>query len=331
MLLSELETLLETVERDPRKHFGDDVDDVLRDLRIKAYPDHFPDAEKARVNAICQRFAELADIARAPAVTITIKGNAYSLGRLLASGDASDIYETADGMCAVKVSRVPGVHELMRNEYEILNGFLGNDFILKYVPHVVSSMRGKDSFLKQITVFKRDPSVEYYTLAQVAQKYPAGLDGRHLAWIFKRLLECLGAVHKQGIVHTAILPEHVLVFPRNHGISLIDWKTATKPGSTVTSISVARRNFYAPEILNRQPVGEATDIFMAAGCIMWLGCGNLLLKDATSVPRQMLAFLRSCMLEKYSMRPTDAWALHQEFSDMLLGLYGKPRFVELTM
>ena len=41
--------------------------------------------------------------------------------------------------------------------------------------------------------------------------YPDGVDPRDVAWMWRRLLVALGLAHRAGVVHGAVLPEHVLI------------------------------------------------------------------------------------------------------------------------
>ena len=50
-----------------------------------------------------------------------------------------------------------------------------------------------------------------------------------------------------------------------------------------------------------------------------------------AVPQPMRRFLATCLLESPRMRPDNAWALQEEFADLLRSLYGPPTFHELLM
>jgi hypothetical protein len=68
---------------------------------------------------------------------------------------------------------------------------------------------------------------------------------------------------------------------------------------------------------------------MAAWTARWLGGGDGEVTRISPLPRPMDRFLVSCLQPGQSMRPQDAWALHDEFDRMLLGLYGSPSFTPL--
>jgi len=65
-----------------------------------------------------------------------------------------------------------------------------------------------------------------YTLADVREAYPDGIDGRAAVWMWRRVLAVLGWTHASGFAHGAVAPEHVLVHPRDHGALLVGWSKA---------------------------------------------------------------------------------------------------------
>jgi hypothetical protein len=50
-----------------------------------------------------------------------------------------------------------------------------------------------------------------------------------------------------------------------------------------------------------------------------------------AVPAALRRYFQACLLEGLRMRPDDAWALYDEFDDLLRQLYGPPKFHILSM
>ena len=65
------------------------------------------------------------------------------------------------------------------------------------------------------------------SLAAVAAAQPAGIDARHVVWMWRRVLEVLAFVHRSGWTHGDITPAHLLVQPADHGMCLIGWARAS--------------------------------------------------------------------------------------------------------
>jgi hypothetical protein len=157
-----------------------------------------------------------------------------------------------------------------------------------------------------------------YTLAEIRQEYETGLDPKDVAWIWRRLLVTLGAAHRTGIVHGAVLPPHVCVLPAAHGLVLIGWTCAVEVGRPIRAISLAYEPWHPKEVMTKEPATPATDIAMGAHCMLFL-----MREDA---PAALSRFFRGCMLPSPRQRPPDAWALLREFDELLARLWGPRRF-----
>lgn len=264
----------------------------------------------------------------------------YALERLLAVGDVADIHlgtvesdpmAGVEGSYILKVSRVPDGNVRLDIERKMLAKLLaaaGATTYRKYLPDLIESFLARE-IRRRVNVFQSEPG--FHTLEQVHEQHPA-LDGRHLAWIFNRLLTVLGFCHRQGIIHGAVLPCHVMVQAASHGLRLVGWGQSVVKGRAIKTISTRYRDWYPPEVLRKQPAGPATDLFLAARCLVYLAGGDPVTNwMPEAVPQPMRQFIASCLLESARMRPDDAWALLEDFAELLQRLYGSPQFHELTL
>ncbi len=196
--------------------------------------------------------------------------------------------------------------------------------ILVHIPALLNSFELRDGKVKKrVNVLAY--TEECYTLAQVHEAYPDGIDLRDAAWMFNRLLGALVAAHRSNIVHGAVLPEHVLIFPKDHNAILLDWSYAVKPGIPIKAISPGRRTFYPPEIFLKKPATFSVDLYMAAFCLFFLVGG-----DKAAIPTPIRGLLRSCWLG-VAHRPGNAWELFEEFGKLLKALYGPKKFRHFVM
>jgi hypothetical protein len=273
-------------------------------------------------------------LALSPPATLTVSSpkRTYTLQAPHGVGDVADVHLASAGECRylVKVSRLPEGRAPLNNERKVL-AYLqtraGNTTYRHYLPTLVESFPS-DGGQKRVNVFLHEPGL--YTLEQVHEQHPA-LDGRHLAWIFKRLLTALGFCHSQGTLHGAILPCHVMIHAANHGLQFVGWGQSVEIEKPIKVLSPPYRDWYPPEVLKRQPVSPATDLYLAARCLIYLAGGGPGDRMPDSVPAPMQRFVRSCLLEGPRMRPDDAWKLHDEFDEVLRRLYGPPKFFDLNM
>lgn len=274
-----------------------------------------------------------------PPVTLTSPKRTYALRSLLAVGETADVHlgdaiapGATDTSYVLKVSRITEGLDLLDNERKVLAKLLtaaGETTYRKYLPTICESFVVGGKFPRRVNVFLHEPG--YYTLEQVHERHPT-LDGRHLAWIFKRLLTVLGFCHTQGIVHGAVFPCHVLVQPEQHGLQLVGWGSSVETDQTIHTLSERYRSWYPREVQKKKATVAATDLNLAARCLVYLAGGDPeQAQMPAGVPDAMRRFIDTCLLEGAAMRPDNAWKLHEEFDELLRRLYGPPKFHILTM
>ncbi|HVJ92611.1 MAG TPA: hypothetical protein VM580_22575, partial [Labilithrix sp.] len=266
----------------------------------------------------------------APTVVKTRQGT-YTLLRLFARGDLCDLHEctTSAGERALfKIVRSSADNDLATREAEALGPLFprgaAEEKFLRYLPRLVESfvVRGDSGSERRVNVVSLFS--EHVSLTEVSAAYPDGLDFADVVWMLKRLLAALGWVHRQGLVHGAILPPHVLVHPIDHGARIVDWCYSREIGAPLRAAVKAHRSWYAPELLDKKPATPQADIHMAARCA-------LALLDPKRVPRPLERFLATCVVDNPSRRPDDAWALHEELDHLLRRLVGRPKYRPLTI
>jgi serine/threonine protein kinase len=147
--------------------------------------------------------------------------------------------------------------------------------------------------------------------------------------MFNRVLAALGTAHGLGLVHGAVLPEHVLIRPSDHNGVLIDWCYSVPIGEPIRAISRPRADDYPPEVMAKQGATPATDLFMAARLMSRLlgGAGE----PPPGAPRPIQALLRACLIPSPARRHSDAWQVLEDFHPILGDLYGPPVFRPFRM
>jgi serine/threonine protein kinase len=356
MTLDDLEKLVSEAT-DPGDIFGEDVEGNLEVFRAICHPDRHPGQER-RARAVLDALEQFARftaedveaLARAEAVFRSLKGpdepaqgptptirsprRVYALVERLGIGDVADVYRArGEGRDYVlKVSRIGEGAHLLEAERAAVAEILkqaGDTHYRDYFPTLAESFPVRDGFPRRVNVFLHEPGL--FTLEQVHRRHPE-LDGRHLAWIFKRLLTALGFAHRCGRVHGAIVPAHVLVHAEGHGLRLVGWGHSVEEGQRILTGPAKYLDWYPAEVRRKEAAVPATDIYLAAKCLVYLAGGDPVSgRMPDTLPRALGASLRSCLLEGPRMRPDDAWGLLDEFDELLFDLYGPPKYRRLEM
>ena len=175
----------------------------------------------------------------------------------------------------------------------------------------------------------------WYSLAEVRQAYPKGVDPKDMAWMWRRLLVVLGFSHSNKILHGAVLPRNIWILPEEHGLMLVNWEQAIIDPTTTTdrirAIAPEEAGWYPQEVLNGETPLFGTDIQMSAKCMVWLLGGDAQKKVIPkSVPTPLKAFLKGCLLPD-RRAPQNAWDLKEEFDELLGRLWGKRKFHPFSM
>ncbi|GAB3151212.1 hypothetical protein GCM10027290_39950 [Micromonospora sonneratiae] len=304
-----------TTARTDEELFGGVAPDrQYRRLVTALHPDRLGTATAADRAAATEAFIRVTTRWRARHA-VTIVGT-YRLGAVVHVGDLTDLYDVGSGRW-LKLPRDPTNNDLMEREATALRTLAerGDPRYLPYVPRLVETFRHRDpatAARRVINVVATAPDL--HSLAEVHRAYPNGLDPRDAAWMWRRLLVALGLAHRAGVVHGAVLPDHVLIEPTEHGVVLVDWCYSVIGEDTVPALVPAYADWYPPEVPARHRPGPGTDIAMATRCMTYL--------MGDRIPRALRAFADGCTQRALRARPDDAWRLLGELDDVLERLYG---------
>ncbi len=283
--------------------------------------------------------------------------NKYVRYASLVCGDIADLHklklisDTDLNTILLKLCRNTADNELLLSEQNVLtsirNGMdkkIKNNVWLTCIPKIHESFLvdlGKDGKARANVVEYFDG---FLTASQIRHALPKGVDGRTIAWMWKRLLGLLDWVHKLGYIHGAILPPHVMYFPdnpknlpkdlRKHSVRLIDWcySVEIKPGAKLKAWCPSFESFYAPEILSKKTLGPVTDLYMGAKTMVYLLGGDV---DSNifppSVPVDLAQNFMLCLEKNPSKRPDNLQSYFNSFVKTIEKLYGKPKYHDFVV
>lgn len=206
--------------------------------------------------------------------------------KVLRGGDPGCLDRAWDAICALQESQAQGAYAFTPRLPQ---------------PVARGELEGHGGGREALAV--RHASGFVHTLEAVARAHPGGVDPRHAVWIWRRTLESLGFIHASGWVHGGLLPGHLLIHARDHGVALAGWSAAARLSSE------ARRR----------------DLAASARCAAGVLGG--------AVPPPPLASLMRPYLDGGARAlPSDsAWELAERVAHAARQAYGPPKYVELSM
>ena len=306
--------------------FGDDKDILFKRLAKLVHPDVVGAKMKASAHEAFTKLGRFYAEANGKVEPFSAtKIGSWIVKGPLAKGEIADLYEAASDKheeAAFKIARMAKDNDLMEAEAESLKKLwkpAQTDNFKKYVPQIFDSFKASD---RQANVLEL-AGKHHRSFADILSQYPNGLDFRHIVWMMNRLLSVLGYAHRQGIVHGAILPEHLLYQTEDHGLMLVDWCYSISVGKSARAIIKNYKSYYPPEVLKKRAVGPSTDIYLAA---------KVMLLAAERVPARFRALLEEwCLAESMGARPQDAWLLQERWETLARAEYGPPKYVRLEI
>jgi hypothetical protein len=222
-------------------------------------------------------------------------------------------------------------NELANNEMRALR-ILGSqadaEKISPYIPKLLDAFFYEASSTRKALILKANES--WYSLEDVREVYPDGIASKDMAWIWRRLLVILGYAHRSGILHGGVLPRNIWIFPEEHGLMLTNWTSALidpdTMGRRMPVFYQKYQEWYPQDYLRKEGSLFPADILMSAKNMIWLLGGDPHKKIfPKSVPTALQAFLSGCILP-LNRSPRDAWALLEEFDELLETLWGPRKF-----
>jgi serine/threonine protein kinase len=172
----------------------------------------------------------------------------------------------------------------------------------------------------------------------------AGVDGRTMAWMWRRLLILMDWTHKIGLVHGALLPPHILYYPDNnrrgghdqkkHSVRVVDWCYSTDYSlqQTLPAVCSQWAEFYPPEVGAKFDLGPWTDLYMAAKTMVYITGGVV---SANQFPPSIDPRLAQCILRCLDLsrqhREQSAKEQFERFDAVLKEVFGEPKFHDFIL
>lgn len=305
------------------------IKDQLQEYRRLAklvHPDRVPLVHTLKATAAFSRLSEL----WANIKTITVKN--YQVQGHIGNDGLADWFNATDDMPGhrffLKINNRPANNDLMRREADNLKKIYDglDSRHSAFFPALVETFPYRDETTdadRIVNVFVNDE--DWFSLKTIMDAFPEGLDGRHVAWIWRRVLLVLGATHMEGVIHGAVLPENVLINPKLHAVRLVNWCFSASGSQLVPVVVSKYRDWYHDDVKAKKPPTPRTDIYAATQTIL-----NLF-EAVTRIPGPFYSFIKQCTSRfdvryvKSSHQPL-AFILLDELNKILENVYGPRKF-----
>jgi hypothetical protein len=271
--------------------------------------------------------AQEADLPEPGRTRLWAGGRRYILDGRVAKGSSSDVFlgrfdHRLSERVVVKMLRAPEDLDVFRHEWEVLGALQratrdGTAHFSRLMPSPVAfgearlGIHGTEG-TRQVMVLGL-ASGFVHTFHDVAAAYPAGIPPGASIWLWKRVLESLAWLHGTGWVHCAVLPAHLLVHARDHGVRLVGFSCATHVGAPV--------QVSAGGLTPGVQALPAIDFAMSARAV------QSLLGAAPPEPLQRLLERASNDAVSFA----DGWALIAEVDRVAREVFGPPQYVPFHM
>lgn len=158
-----------------------------------------------------------------------------------------------------------------------------------------------------------------YSLHEILNDYPEGIDGRDVAWMYRRMLIAVGNTHDAGFIHGGAHLDSFLIHPKFHGLVLINWQYSVEKGAPAHALAKSAQKIYPKYVLDKEPLKTDLDISLASNAALQLLDGK--------APKRLRTFIKNMAL--YPEK--DAANALYETDEMLKEVYGPKTFHEFRM
>ncbi|HMB55128.1 MAG TPA: hypothetical protein VKU40_17550 [Thermoanaerobaculia bacterium] len=263
----------------------------------------------------------------------------------IAHGEISDLYSAwrarrPTERVLLKVLRDASARDRFDNEWKVLSRLDGqaDAAFLHRLPRPVvrGEMAGGAHSGRPAMAFSW-PHGTHHGFEAVRRRHPEGIEPRAAVWVWRRILETLAFLHRHGVAHGAVLPPHLLVEEGEHGVRLVGYGCAGKPGAALAAVADGWRAAYPKRLLRDRRLSVAADVAMSARAVGWLLGGET---DGSGLGDRVPEPLAELVASESEPRGDGvgarsaggpAWALRERLGALARDLFGPPAFCPIDM
>lgn len=164
--------------------------------------------------------------------TVKVGDHLYRVHGQLAQGTNCSVFlarrkRALTEMVILKVAP-PQCEEALRREWDTVTTLRARHEFLAHLlaePILWSKLQRELRSALPTAVYRWMPGF-HFTLLDARKQYPTGVEPRAAIWMWNRLLELLACLHSLEYSHGDLRPEHMLLHPRDHGLTLCGWSSS---------------------------------------------------------------------------------------------------------
>src|SRR5262249_43458551 len=262
----------------------------------------------------------------------------WSMAGLIARGEISDVYIAERARwpterVLIKVLRDVDEAPLFDHEWDVLEKLQHStatgaaSFSAKVPQPVVRCLIQGGNHAGAKALVLRWASGFIHTFEAVRRAYPGGIEPRPSIWMWRRILEVLSFLHRCGMAHGAVLPEHLLIQDNEHGVRLVGYSRADQAGARLRPLTARSRIFYPAALLDSGTLTPAADVQMSARCMAFVLGGDPTDGEVPgSVPAPLASLIKAVASSSGGAQHSheDAWTLHERLGELADAVFGPP-------
>ena len=271
-------------------------------------------------------------------------GRHWVLEKLLAQGEASDIYSSKlarwpTELVLIKILRDNNDVPFLQREDITLQALIhsqarGAAHFSRLVPQpvVLGTVTGSAHHGRMVSILRYESGFKH-TFVDVKRAYPDGIPARSVIWIWRRLLELFSFMHRSGFAHGAVLPEHLLVQQNDHGVRLVGYGRSGRLGEPLPGMRPGCERYYPLSGNSIHQLTTDLDVVMSGRCMVDLLNGDLETCELPGgVPTALAALVsKVARLDPRREPPGDPLAIHKKLAEISDQVYGAPVFNPIRM
>ena len=247
------------------------------------------------------------------------------------TGDFSSLFRArvvgVDTAVLLKVAREPRSNPLLEKEATLIDRFRKKGSgVMAFLPEITDSfyISGEKGTRYRVAVMPDRPNC--LSLAHIRERLGQPFDPLHTGWIMRRVVAQAVAARMIGVVHAAIVPDHVLVDCISRDPCHIGWAHATDRATDerIRTVINRWRDWYPPEVFEKRVPGHRTDLYMVGKTLIWLLNGDVKKNSIPdSIPKEIRSLILSCVVDDYKRRPESGRKFMNELTRVIRDAWGR--------